>query len=123
MIANPSPRRGEIWTAYLDDAPKRHWVLIVSVDGRNLSERTGTVLIVPFGSSGAVGPTMIQLPPGETGLPGPSYLKGHFINVVPKKALIERLPRVLSNTRMKQVVGAICRAIDPDALSTVSLAR
>ena len=66
---------------------------------------------------------MIQLPPGETGLPGPSYLKGHFINVVPKKALIERLPRVLSNTRMKQVVGAICRAIDPDALSTVSLAR
>ena len=115
MIANPKPRRGEIWTAHLGDAPKRHWVVIVSLDSRNLSERASSILIVPFGSYGAEGPTMLLLPQGETALPGPSYLKGHFIQVLEKSALIERQPRMLSATRMRELAAAIRRAYDPDA--------
>lgn len=115
MTANPKPRRGEIWTAYLADAPKRHWVLIVSLDNRNLSDRTSTVLIVPFGSYGAEGPTTLSLAPGETGLPGASYLKAHFIQVLEKKSLLEQQRRMLSASRMRQVVDMIRRAVDPDA--------
>ena len=123
LTVSLSPRRGEIWTAHLGDAPKRHWVVVVSLDSRNLSDRASSILIVPFGSYGADGPTTIELPPGETGLPDPSYLKGHFIQVLTKSALIERLPRMLSNTRMKQVVGTVCRAVDPDAEYQVRPAR
>ena len=115
MIANPKPRRGEIWIAHLGNAPKRHWVVIVSLDSRNLSDRASSILAVPFGSYGAEGPTSMELPPGETGLPGPSFLKAHFICVLEKSALIERVPRVFSNARMKQVVDMIRRAVDPDA--------
>jgi len=115
LTANPKPRRGEIWTAYLEDAPQRHWVVIVSVDNRNLSDRAATVLIVPFGSYGVEGPTVVSFPPGETGLPGPSYLKAHFIQVLQKKNLIEPQRRMLSTTRMRQVVDMIRRAVDPDA--------
>lgn len=115
MTANLKPRRGEIWTAYLADAPKRHWVIIISLDSRNFSDRASSVLIVPFGSYGAEGPTTLLLPQGETALPGPSYLKGHFIQVLEKKSLIERQPRNLSASRMKQVVDMVRRAIDPDA--------
>jgi hypothetical protein len=53
--------------------------------------------------------------PGETGLPEPSFLKAHFIQVVAKDCLIERLPRVLSNRQMREVVAMVNRAIDPDA--------
>ena len=88
---------------------------MVSLDGRNLSDRASSVLIVPFGSYGAEGPTTLQLLPQETGLPGPSYIKGHFIQVLAKDDLIERMPRVLSATRMRQVVEIIRRAVDPDA--------
>jgi mRNA-degrading endonuclease toxin of MazEF toxin-antitoxin module len=72
-------------------------------------------LIIPFGSYGAAGPTTLELPPGETGLPSSSYLKAHFIQVLGKEALLERQPRMLSTTRMKQVVNMIRRAVDPDA--------
>ena len=112
---NPKPRRGEIWSANLSDAQKRHWVLIVSLDGRNLSERASSVLVVPFGSYGAEGPTSISLPPGETGLPAVSYLKAHFIQVLEKKSLLGPERRMLSSTRMKHVVEMIRRAVDPDA--------
>jgi mRNA-degrading endonuclease toxin of MazEF toxin-antitoxin module len=109
------PRRGEIWTANLGNPPIRHWVLVVSLDGRNLSDRIETVLIVPLSSSGPEGTTVIPLPPGETGLPGPSFVKGHFIQSFPKRNLINRERRVLSNTRMREVVMAIRRSFDPDA--------
>ena len=112
---NPKPRRGEIWTAYLEDAPKRHWVLVVSPDNRNLSDNASTILIVPFGSYGEVGPTTLSLPPGETGLPGPSYLKAHFIQVLKKNSLIDPQRRMLSSSRMRQVVDMVRRAVDPDA--------
>lgn len=115
MTANPSPRRGEIWTAYLEDAPQRHWVVIVSLDSRNLSDRASSVLIVPFGSYGKPGPTVAELPAGETGLPGVSYIKGHFIQVLPKAKLIERQRRMLTSARMKEVVQMIRRSVDPDA--------
>ncbi len=114
-IVNLSVRRGEIWTAQLGDAPQLHWVLIVSLDSRNLSDRASSILIVPFGSYGRPGPTVAELPPGETGLPGVSYLKAHFIQVLEKKSLIERQRRMLSATRMREVVAMIRRAVDPDA--------
>lgn len=115
MTASPKPRRGEIWTAYLEDAPKRHWVLVVSLDNRNLSDRSSTILILPFGSYGMEGPTTLLLPPGETGLPEVSYLKAHFIQVLQKKSLLDPQRRMLSATRMRQVVDMIRRSVDPDA--------
>jgi len=115
LTANPSPRRGEIWTAYLEDLSQRHWVVIVSLDSRNLRERASSVLVVPFGSYGMPGPTVAEFPPGESGLPGVSYLKAHFIQVLPKTRLIERQRRTLSSTRMQELVQMICRAVDPDA--------
>ena len=115
LTANSKPRRGEIWTAHLADAPKKHWVLIVSLDSRNLSDRASTVLIVPFGSHGTDGPTSLALSSGETGLPGPSYLKAHFIQVLEKKSLLQQERRMLSGSRMREVVNMIRRAVDPDA--------
>jgi hypothetical protein len=53
--------------------------------------------------------------PGETGLPEPSFLKAHFIQVIEKKSLIERLPRRLSDRQIREVVAMVNRAIDPDA--------
>jgi len=93
----------------------RHWVLVVSLDSRNMSDRVDSVLIVPFGSQGAQGPTTMRFEPGETGLPAPSWLKGHFITTLKKSLLNERLPRPVSNARMRQVSLAIRRAFDPDS--------
>jgi mRNA-degrading endonuclease toxin of MazEF toxin-antitoxin module len=107
------PRRGDIWSA--NTGGKRHAVVIISLDNRNLSDRSDSVLGVPFGSFGRPGPTVITMQPGESGLPQPSYLKAHFIGVIPKAALIERLPRRLSNAQMRNLVLAVNRAIDPDA--------
>jgi hypothetical protein len=52
---------------------------------------------------------------GETGLPEPSFLKAHFIQVLPKKRLFDRLPRILSASQLQEVVAMIRRAVDPDA--------
>lgn len=94
----------------------RHWVLVVSLDSRNMSDRVDSILVVPFGSQGAEGPTTLQFEPGEIGLPAPSWLKGHFITTLKKSLLGERLPRPLSPFRMRQVSLAIQRAFDPDSL-------
>lgn len=90
-------------------------MLVVSLDARNASSNIDTVLIIPFGSAGLAGPTTLELHPGETGLPAPSYLKGHFITTLPKARLLERQPRGLSAARMRQAVDLIRRAFDPDA--------
>lgn len=74
-----------------------------------------SILIVPFGSAGAEGPTTMKLEPGETGLPAVSYLKGHFVSVMNKSRLLQRLPRGLSQSRMREVAAMIRRAFDPDA--------
>ena len=108
-----APRRGEIW--YAQTGGKRHALVIVSLDSRNASERVTSVLAVPFGSYGGEGPTAMRFEPGETGLPEPSFLKAHFISVIEKGLLVERLPRVLSERRMREVVAMVNRAIDPDA--------
>ncbi len=110
----PKPRRGEIWRADLGDG-KKHAVVVVSLDQRNLSDRTTSVLVVPFGSYGAEGPTVLRMMPGETSLPEPSFLKAHFIQVLPKERLFDRLPRTLSGAQLREVVLMIRRAIDPDA--------
>ena len=114
-MSSPLPRRGEIWTANLGSPPIRHWVLIVSLDQRNLSDRRDSVLVVPLSSSGPEGATVIELPPGETGLPGPSFVKGHFMQVLSKRGLLTQERRVLSSTRMREIVLAIRRSFDPDA--------
>ena len=115
MTSSNSPRRGEIWTANLGSPPTRHWVLVVSLDSRNLSERVDSVLIIPFGSHGADGPTTLRFEPGESGLPGISWLKGHFIGTLKKSLLGERLPKALSASRMRSVSLAIQRSFDPNA--------
>jgi hypothetical protein len=99
----------------LGSPPVRHWVLVVSLDSRNLSDRVDSVLVVPFGSQGGDGPTTIRFEPGETGLPGPSWLKGHFVTALKKSLLGERLPRSFSTAQMRQVSLAIRRAFDSDA--------
>jgi mRNA-degrading endonuclease toxin of MazEF toxin-antitoxin module len=114
LSPDAKPRRGEIWRADLGDG-KKHAVVVVSLDQRNLSDRTSSVLVVPFGSYGAEGPTVLRLLPGETGLPEPSFLKAHFIQVLPKDKLLDRLPRTLSATQLREVVLMIRRAVDPDA--------
>lgn len=111
----PAPRRGEIWTAYIGEARQRHWVLVVSLDSRNLSDYSETILVVPFTSRLAQAPTTIIFESGESGLPGPSCLRGHFISTLAKTQLIARQPRVMSNRRMREVCAAIRRAYDPDA--------
>ena len=111
--SSESPKRGEIW--YANTGGKRHAVVIVSLDQRNASERIGSVLAVPFGSYGAEGPTSKRIEPAESGLPEPSFLKAHFISVVEKKDLSERLPRRLSLAQMRELIAMINRAIDPDA--------
>lgn len=112
MNFNP-PRRGEIW--YANTGGKKHALVILSLDQRNFSERVSSVLAIPFGSYGAVGPTSKRMESGETGLPGASFLKAHFIQVIEKKMLIEKLPRTLSMRQMKEIVAMVNRAIDPDA--------
>jgi len=107
------PKRGEIWHA--STGGKRHAVVIISLDQRNSNDRVSSVLAVPFGSYGADGPTAKRMEPGETGLPESSFLKAHFIQVIEKKALLERLPRVLSQRQMRELVAMVNRAIDPDA--------
>ena len=114
MKLDAHPKRGEIWRADLGDG-KKHAVVVVSLDQRNLSERTSSVLVVPFGSYGAQGPTVLRMTPGETGLPEPSFLKVHFIQVLPKERLLDRLPRTLSASQLREVVSMIRRAVDPDA--------
>ncbi len=111
--SSSSPRRGEIWRAQTGE--KKHAVVIVSLDERNTNERVGSILAVPFGSAGFEGPTSMRMEPGETGLELPSYLKAHFISVVEKKDLIDRLPRSMSPRRMRELVAMVNRAIDPDA--------
>jgi len=112
-MSSDAPKRGEIWRA--NTGGKRHTVVIISLDQRNLSQRNTSVLAVPFGSYGAVGPTSKRMEPGETGLPEPSFLKAHFISVVEKKDLIDRLPRTFSRNQMRELVLMVNRAIDPDA--------
>jgi len=95
---------------------KKHAMVIISPDSRNLSDRATSVLAVPFGSFGRSGPTVIVMQPGETGLPMTSYLKAHYIQVIQKSDLIGQLPRRLSNAQMKSLVAAVNRAIDQDAV-------
>jgi hypothetical protein len=57
----------------------------------------------------------MKLEPGETGLPSVSYLKGHFISVLNKSRFLQRLPRGLSQRRMREVAAMIRRSFDPDA--------
>ena len=115
MIGNSStPKRGEIWQGEVGG--KKHTFVIISVDERNLSERVTSVLGIPFGSYGAAGPTALRMEPGETGLPEPSFLKAHFIQVIEKRSLTTKLPRTFSRRQMKTLVAMVQRAIDPDAL-------
>ena len=109
----PQPLRGEVWS--VNFGSKKHTVVVVSVDARNKSARVDSVLAVPFGSYGGEGPTSKRMEPGETGLPEPSFLKAHFIQVIPKAVFLQRLPRQFSSSQMREIVAMVNRAIDPDA--------
>ena len=111
----PLAQRGDIWTANLGAPPVRHWVVVVSINARNRSNHIDSILIVPFSSRGSDGPTTLRLDAGETGLPGPSWIKCHFVNTIRKTHLIERQPRPLSDRRMREVCALIRRSYDPDA--------
>jgi len=111
----PTARRGEIWTANIGQPPIRHWVVVVSVDPRNRSDYIDSVLIVPFSSRGRSGPTTLEIEPGESGLPGPSWIKAHFIDTIRKTQLVERQPRPLSDRRMRELCLMMRRSFDPDA--------
>jgi len=113
-MSSVQPRRGEIWIANTGEPPRRHWVLIVSLNARNQSPRAETVLIVPFGSKPTTSPTAIKFEAGESGLPGVSYLRGDLMQLLPKARLLEPLARPLSDRRMRQVSVAIRRSFDPD---------
>ena len=113
MKSSEGPKRGEIWRA--NTGGKKHAMVVISLDERNSSERVSSILAVPFGSMGREGPTSMRLEPGESGLAEPSYLKAHFISVIEKKDLLERLPRPLSPRRLRELVAMVNRAIDPDA--------
>jgi mRNA-degrading endonuclease toxin of MazEF toxin-antitoxin module len=108
-------RRGEIWVVNLGEPPRRHWALVVSLDVRNRSRFSDNILIVPFGSKPVPLPTVLEFQPGETGLPGPSYLRCDLMQPITKSRLIERLPRPLSDRRMREACLAIRRSFDPDA--------
>jgi mRNA-degrading endonuclease toxin of MazEF toxin-antitoxin module len=108
-------RRGEIWIVNLGEPARRHWAVVVSVDARNRSRFMDSVLVAPFGSKAVSLPTAIPFEAGETGLPGPSHLRGDLIQLLPKVRLIEPLPRRLSDRRMREISLAIRRAFDPDA--------
>jgi len=111
------PRRGEIWlTRYSGEPPKRHSVVVVSLDSRNLSRHVDSLLVVPFTSKAdTIGaPTVLKFEPGETGLPQTSYLRAHFISTMKKSELSELSGRPLSNRRMRELCLAIRRAFDPD---------
>src|SRR5258708_36550359 len=56
--ASHQPRRGDIWRA--NTGGKKHAVVILSLDTRTLSTRADSVLIVPFGSFGGAGPTVLR---------------------------------------------------------------
>jgi mRNA-degrading endonuclease toxin of MazEF toxin-antitoxin module len=116
VVSWPTARRGEIWTANIGSPPVRHWVVVVSIDARNRSPHIESVLIVPFSSRGGDGPTTLKMEAGESGLPGPSWIKGHFINTIRKAQLLERQPRSLSDRRMREVCVLIRRSFDPDML-------
>jgi len=111
----PLARRGEIWTANVGEPPVRHWVVIVSVDSRNRSGYIESILVVPFSSRGGDGPTTLCLEAGETGLPGPSWIKCHFMNTIRKTQLLDRQPRPLSDRRMRELCAMIRRSFDPEA--------
>ena len=68
----------------------RHWVLVVSLDSRNMSDRVDSVLVVPFGSQGADGPTTLRFEPGERAARA-TLAEGHFITTLKKSLLGERV--------------------------------
>src|SRR2546423_14772530 len=68
-----SPRRGDIWTA--NTGGKRHAMVILSLDNRNVSDRSDSVLAVPFGSFGRPGPPGLNMTPREKGVPADFYFK------------------------------------------------
>jgi len=119
-MSESQARRGEIWIVNFGEPPRRHWAVVVSLDARNRSRFTDSVLVVPFGSKAVSLPTAIPFEAGETGLPGPSHLRCELIQPITKARLVERLPRPLSDRRMREVCIAIRRAFDPDAPAEIS---
>jgi mRNA-degrading endonuclease toxin of MazEF toxin-antitoxin module len=97
------------------EPPKPHWVVVVSPDIRNQHAKIRTILVVSFTNKLRPGPTTMVLDSEETGLPNRSCLRGHFIQPLFKSRLLERMPKELSEDRMRELCLAIRRSFDPDA--------
>jgi mRNA-degrading endonuclease toxin of MazEF toxin-antitoxin module len=109
------PRRGEIWTAEVGEPPVRRHVLVVSLNARGASENSDSVLVAPLTSAGHEGPTVFKISAADSGLQEARYVKGHLVQVFPKKRLLSREGKALSQTKMREVTLAIRRAFDPEA--------
>ena len=105
LTTRPFPRRGEIWSANLGTPPVRHWVLIVSLDARNSSDRIDSVLIVPLAAVESKG----QPPFGwnlEKRVSRNRHIsKGTSSQLYPKHVSLAREARTLSDSRMREVVA------------------
>lgn len=107
------PLRGEIWFVQLptDPATKgRRPVVIVSLDGRNRSERADTVLVVPLTTSVHKDvATHVFLSAGETGLQSDSAARTEDITVVKKQSLVQSQSqlRTLSDRRICELAAKV----------------
>lgn len=114
--STPQPRRGEIWfLKFHIDPPDKGLrpVVVVSINGRNVSEKAMTVLIVPLTTAvHRVAPTHVLLSAGETGLAHDSIAKAENISVVFKGSLVRPRTqlRQVSNARICELMRAVGEA-------------
>jgi mRNA-degrading endonuclease toxin of MazEF toxin-antitoxin module len=108
------PRRGEIWmieTPHQPDDPHQpRPALVVSEDMRN--RRRDSVIVVPIFTSGALGPTRVQVRAGSGGLPHGSVLFGEEVASLNKMFILDGpLGPPVSPSLLGRVNRAIRRAL------------
>lgn len=115
MNQSRQPQRGEIWWLKLhvdplDKGPRP--VIVISQNGRNLSPKANTVLVVPMTTTPPRASTHVLLSPGETGLEI-SSAKAEDITVVRKESLVEPRAQLrrIGEARLQQIVRAVMIAI------------
>ena len=99
----------------MGEPPVRRLVLVVSLNARGASDNSDSVLVAPLTPAGHEGPTVCKLSAADSGLQEACFVKGHLVQVLPKKRLLSREGKALSQTKMRQVTLAIRRAFDPEA--------
>jgi mRNA interferase MazF len=113
-MAEPTPRRGDIWYAYIpgqpDDPHQPRTVLIISEDIRN--RRTDDVIVVPIFSGGRLGPTRVPIRASIGGLAHDSILFCEELATIDRDFLRNGpLGSSVPDTILNRVVDAIVIAI------------